>query len=49
MSMNIQKWIDLIFGYKNRGKEADAAYNVFTESSYEDQVDMKKEKENLRQ
>ena len=45
VSMNIQKWIDLIFGYKNRGKEADAAYNVFTESSYEDQVDMKKEKE----
>ena len=43
--MNIQKWIDLIFGYKNRGKEADAAYNVFTESSYEDQVDMKNEKE----
>ena len=45
VSMNIQKWIDLIFGYKNRGKEADAAYNVFTESSYEDQVDMKNEKE----
>ena len=45
VSMNIQKWIDLIFGYKQRGKEADLAYNVFTEKSYEDLIDVKKETE----
>ena len=45
VSANIQKWIDLIFGYKQRGKEADLAYNVFTDKSYEDLVDVKKEPE----
>ena len=43
VSSNIHKWIDLIFGYKQRGKEADAAYNVFTDKSYEDLVDTRKE------
>ena len=43
VSSNIHKWIDLIFGYKQRGKEADLAYNVFTDKSYEDLVDTRKE------
>ena len=29
VSMNIQKWIDLIFGYQQRGKEAEKVFNVF--------------------
>lgn len=27
VSRNLHKWIDLIFGYKQRGKEAEAADN----------------------
>ena len=42
ISYNIQKWIDLIFGYKNKGKEAEYANNVFTNSSYQEGVDLKK-------
>ena len=42
ISYNIQNWIDLIFGYKNKGKEADLANNVFTETSYQENVDLKK-------
>ena len=42
VSYNIQNWIDLIFGYKNKGKEAELANNVFTESSYQENVDLKK-------
>ena len=42
ISYNIQKWIDLIFGYKNKGKEAEYANNVFTNTSYQEGVDLKK-------
>ena len=42
ISYNIQNWIDLIFGYKNKGKEAELANNVFTGSSYQENVDLKK-------
>ena len=42
ISYNIQSWIDLIFGYKNKGKEAELANNVFTETSYQEDVDLKK-------
>jgi len=40
ISKNIQKWIDLIFGYKARGKEAELAYNIFTESSYQESINV---------
>ena len=39
-SYNIQSWIDLIFGNKSRGKEAESAYNVFTEYSYQENIDL---------
>ena len=42
ISYNIQNWIDLIFGYKNKGKEAELANNIFTESSYQEGIDLKK-------
>jgi hypothetical protein len=29
VGLNIQKWIDLIFGYQQRGKEAEKVFNVF--------------------
>ena len=45
VSAMIPKWIDLIFGYKQRGKEAELAYNVFTEKTYEDLVDVNKEED----
>ena len=40
ISLNIKNWIDLIFGYKNRGKEAENSYNIFTEASYEDKINL---------
>ena len=40
ISKNIQKWIDLIFGYKSRGKEAEISNNLFTESSYQENINI---------
>ena len=42
ISYNIQNWIDLIFGNKSRGKEAELANNVFSENSYQENVDLDK-------
>ena len=42
LSKNIQNWIDLIFGYKSRGKEAENAKNLFTEASYQESIDITK-------
>jgi WD40 repeat protein len=42
ISYTIQNWIDLIFGCKNKGKEAELANNLYTESSYQEDVDLKK-------
>ncbi|CAG0905690.1 unnamed protein product, partial [Cyprideis torosa] len=35
VSANLHHWIDLIFGYKQRGPEAEAALNIFHPMSYE--------------
>ncbi|CAJ1848050.1 unnamed protein product [Sphenostylis stenocarpa] len=35
VSANLHEWIDLIFGYKQQGKEAIAANNVFFYITYE--------------
>ncbi|KAG5488568.1 hypothetical protein JIQ42_00176 [Leishmania sp. Namibia] len=36
VSAHLHEWIDLIFGYKQRGKDAIAALNVFNWHSYEE-------------
>ena len=40
VSRNLNKWIDLIFGYKQRGKAAEHADNVFYHLCYEGSVDL---------
>lgn len=42
VSQNLNHWIDLIFGYKQRGPEAEAAHNVFHYLTYEGAVDLDK-------
>ena len=44
ISYNINNWIDLIFGIKARGKEAELANNIFTETSYQENIDLNKKK-----
>ncbi|KAH3744075.1 protein FAN [Pelomyxa schiedti] len=40
VSMNLHKWIDLIFGYKQRGQPSIEADNVFYHLTYEGAIDM---------
>ena len=40
VSYSISNWIDLIFGYKAKGKEAELAFNLFTEASYQEDINM---------
>ncbi|KAJ2625433.1 hypothetical protein GGI25_000528 [Coemansia spiralis] len=40
VSANLHKWIDLIFGYKQRGPEATKAHNVFYYLTYEGAVNL---------
>lgn len=42
VSKHINHWIDLIFGFKQRGSEAEAAHNIFHHLSYEGSVDLDK-------
>jgi hypothetical protein len=40
VSQNLHHWIDLIFGFKQRGKEAAKADNLFYYMTYEGEVDL---------
>lgn len=40
VSLNLHHWIDLIFGYKNCGKEAEKANNLFYYLTYEGAIDI---------
>ena len=42
VSQNLNRWIDLIFGYQQRGPEAEKAHNLFHHLSYEGSVDLDK-------
>jgi hypothetical protein len=42
ISYTIQNWIDLIFGYKAKGKDAESANNLFTEASYQENIEIAK-------
>ena len=48
VNKKINKWFDLIFGYKQKGKEAENAYNLFIPSSY-DTFDLKNEDPDQKQ
>ncbi|KAJ1996992.1 hypothetical protein GGI04_005565, partial [Coemansia thaxteri] len=40
VSANLHKWVDLIFGFKQRGTEAVKAHNVFYYLTYEGAVNL---------
>ncbi|KAJ3443161.1 beige/beach-related [Anaeramoeba flamelloides] len=42
VSEHLHEWVDLIFGYKQKGIEAERARNVFYYLTYEDKVDIDK-------
>ena len=42
ISYSIQNWIDLIFGYKAKGKDAELARNIFKEAAYQENIDINK-------
>lgn len=40
VSNTLPEWLDLIFGYKSRGKEAVKALNTFFYLTYEDMINL---------
>ena len=40
VSANLSDWLDLIFGYKQKGKEGENSLNLFIPSSYEDSINI---------
>ncbi|OUM68124.1 hypothetical protein PIROE2DRAFT_4265, partial [Piromyces sp. E2] len=48
VSNNINNWIDLIWGYKQKGEEAVKAYNVFYYLTYEGAIDIDRVKDPIK-
>lgn len=48
VSKNLHNWVDLIFGYKQRGQAAIEAMNLFSNLSYEGHVDPMKIKDEMK-
>ena len=46
VSDSLNDWIDLIFGYKQKGEEAEKAKNLFFDFTYENSIDIEKYKKN---
>ena len=42
ISSNLNNWVDIIFGYKAKGKDAENAKNLYTEASYQESVNLDK-------
>ena len=40
VSQNLHRWIDLVFGFKQRGQEAERSHNLFYYLTYEGAVDL---------
>jgi hypothetical protein len=40
VSKNLSNWVDLVYGYKQRGKEAINEMNIFYHLTYEDSLDL---------
>lgn len=39
VSLSLHKWIDLVFGIKQKGREAEKAHNLYYHLCYEENVD----------
>ena len=42
VSSNINNWIDLVFGFKQRGEEAEKSNNIFMNSTYPTEINIEK-------
>ena len=47
VSINLNEWIDLIFGYKSKGEEAEKIYNVYYETTYQEDININKIEDKL--
>lgn len=47
VSQTISDWIDLIFGYKQKGKNAEESFNVYYYLTYEDYIDIDQDEDDV--
>ena len=47
VSKSLNEWIDLIFGYKQKGKEAEENFNVYYYLTYEEYADLDDDEEDI--